>query len=234
MPSPLCRWTIGPVSPVGFEILSYSVKTWKNIFPEFETVICHNQLNSEQLKYLQGLNTPLYDQNQDRSLPFTPDDCKWKLYPPQLAPGRHELFLDNDLVVYRRSPVIEKFIENDDMAIMTEGLARNFGSFDHLVRPGVKLNCGLFGVPPSLDFARELTILLRNHMFSQWINYFDDQGLISAVLLNCPQFNTIPISEIFICLDRLRKTPTGLHFVGANKGTTKYWSLFKESRQKLM
>ena len=52
----LMRWTIGPVSHVGFEILEESIRLIKKLYgKEVDLIICHNNINDDQLSFIKKL-----------------------------------------------------------------------------------------------------------------------------------------------------------------------------------
>src|SRR5688572_12825908 len=101
---PLARWTVGKVTNTGMEILRESVRVFGRIYPEFDRVVCYN--NVERPAGFDGLYEqmatdlpyPLLGPDADPGEGGSPASG-WKLCPPRLRPEAHELWLDNDIVV---------------------------------------------------------------------------------------------------------------------------------------
>ena len=58
---PLVRWTIGPVSELGHKILKRSVENFKKIYPEFDCVVCYNNIEK---KLLDEIHVDLFEQKK--------------------------------------------------------------------------------------------------------------------------------------------------------------------------
>ncbi len=110
---PLARWTIGKVSKTGHEILKESIISFKKIYPEFDYTVCYNEIELEDLETLE--NVSYFQQTHDccniQVKPFSIN--AWKLFPPRLRINSHEIFLDNDIVIHKRIPQIDKFLQSN-------------------------------------------------------------------------------------------------------------------------
>lgn len=163
---PLARWTIGHVTDAGIECLEHSVRHFKEIYPEFDRVICCNniKINSEHAIVIE---------QEPHSLPFPPLEDNWKFYPPRLKKSTKELFIDNDLVITKRLNSIDKFL-NSNCILVTEGLKQNFGCLADKLINQEPVNTGLIGLPEGLDLRE---IIIDN--VSSWKTRFDNQGIIA-------------------------------------------------------
>jgi hypothetical protein len=230
---PLARWTIGNVSHTGKEILRESVKMFKEVYPEFDYLVCCNGVNLEQFR---DLEVDLLQQEASM-FPYAlrehdPEDygeatgCGWKLCPPRLNPDGCELWMDNDIVIMDRIQEIDDWLDAKEHSIISEGhpRARMFGLFDRFIKSGLHACAGLFGLPPKFDFKQAilpyLSVLIHD---SKPLGGFDEQGLTVAAVTNGTKYVIVPIDKVFICED-LSVLPTTLppaiHFVGANR---KHW-----------
>jgi hypothetical protein len=220
---PLLRWTIGNVAKAGYETLKYSIKTVKSIYGDkFDLFLCHNSIEESSLQFAKDYGVKLI--NQDSTcLPSSPKGVAWKLYPPRLSLESHEIMVDNDLVILKQLPEIDKFLTSNSV-IYTEGLFGLYGSFKKTVTIKPYLNSGLIGLPPNFDFA---TAILKN--IKPWEDYFDEQGLIAKIFSTFPNKICIKLPTIAICRQDgiLPNFTHGCHFCGVNRTEARAWKTFK-------
>lgn len=248
---PLVRWTIGPVNGCGMEILEESVKQFGRIYPEFDRVVCYNQIpisdlpefetevvlyeqSSGDLAYpLMGYDDPLI--NVDAQLrKYGMAGSGWKLCPPRLRIDTHELWLDNDIVIWERIPQINEWLVSQKN-IISEGRGRIFGQFSHLVPSHLKLCAGFFGLHNGFDF----NFAILEHcklLHGGALGHYDEQGLVSAIISNSSHI-VVPQTELRIVqhneiLPPVR--PPAIHFVGANRHSHPAWHTYKISKIKLL
>lgn len=222
------RWTIGPVSCVGIEILEESVSRFSKIYPEFTRIICFNNLKYNKIKYFEKFAT-LHEQ-KEKTVPCklsSPNNnleeatgCGWKLAPPRLKIDGLELFIDNDIIIRKRIPQIDDWIKNKNFGLITEGLNRKrmYGVFDSFISPEIHANAGLFGLPPHFDFEKE--IKEYSHYLDSPLGGYNEQGLTVATIVNMKNYIMVPLTELNIIEDHVKFPeimPSGLHFVGANR-----------------
>lgn len=165
----------------------------------------------------------LLEQDPD-SLPFPPLEDNWKFYPPRLRKSGKELFLDNDLVITKRLPSIDKFL-NSDSVLMTEGLRQNFGCLIHKLPLQSPANAGIIGLPEKLDLRR---VILNN--LNGWKSRFDNQGI--AVLAAKGNLIIAPRTEVALYLpeDSLQDAPAH-HFLRLNvTDNHRAWREFNDNR----
>ena len=226
---PLARWTIGNVKNEGFEMLKESVRLFKMIYPEFDCVVCYNEISKERLPK----DTELFFQTHDCcAIPVKPKSINaWKLFPPRLRINSHEIFLDNDVVICGRIPQITEFLAGERPLCYGCHDERPFpyGSFAKLFKnsniPQFKLNSGIFGLPPGYDFEKDLIDNIERLRLSEW-GYFDEQGLVATCLLGG---NPILISkdDISNCWTGLEIGRYGFHFCGHNTEELDAWKAYK-------
>lgn len=249
---PIWRWTIGDVSEVGWEILSESVRLATKVYPEFDFVICHNNLTPEKEDVLRKFSVPLLRQDDliKRQDSGSKMDFFWKLVPPRIRLDSHELWVDNDLLILDRIPYIDEWLNNSDAAIISEssvGLKNWYGRFENMIDPCIAECCaGLFGLPPGFDFGEEVEKL------SDGLVEYDEQGLVVYVVTNFDRCVFVP-NKTLTMLGRWRvffsscnqsyefgrrrtffssdfpegsssDLPEGIHFVGSNRADNEYWA----------
>lgn len=228
---PLARWTYGYSSFLGLEVLRHSVKRFSIIYPEFDQVICYNNLKDGQLYKLQSIGVPLHKQvEEDLGYPLTPADSPpgwkwsmagwgWKLVPPRLRPETHELWIDNDMVIRNRLSSIDKWLQSKT-TLICQGLQRAYGCLDKYIDQDKIYCAGMMGVPPHYDFKQHLL----NHcekLEGNTLGYYDEQGVVVLSLM--PDTIVVPLHEIDIVKRLERPYSDGLHFVGVNRTDWHIW-----------
>lgn len=221
---PIARWTIGPFNQHAFDMLQEAIGNFQQIYPEFAVTVCHNNLSKTQQSWLPQVN--LVNQNQHIDcLPYPPKGPAWKIYPPRLDLHNHELFMDNDLILYDRVDAIDDFLTSREHCLVSEAIKRSYETaYDYLVGKEFNINTGLFGVPPELDLHQELTQL----MDCTWKGHFHEQTLVAAILQKLPSYR-VPLKQVSVCLptEDFRPGRCGIHLVGANNGDSKHWKTYK-------
>lgn len=228
---PLARYTISQCSEEGFAALSHSVKLFKEIYPEFDIVICYNNLNKNGLDFVKSLNTNLLDQiNYKNSLIYEPWDATWKLYPPRLRLNSHELIIDNDLILYDRLPAIDQFLNSQDLFIITTAHFNGYGNYSSIVNSNIWTNSGLIGLYPGYNLQDKINMFLKLYPATRWKSHNDDEAVLTYLMLK-ENYLLIPLNHIYSCNVRnpFRLGEYGSHFVSLNKGVTNYWKLYLES-----
>jgi len=224
---PLVRWTIGNVHPNGFISLKISIKKFLQIYGNrFDYLICHNSLTPEQINEISQLNIPLYSQQKSDLIIQNPTTA-WKLYPPRLRIQTHEILLDNDLIITKALPAIDRFL-NDEIFLITEAYSRNFGNFDSYVPKNLKLNTGLIGIPPCFNLTQNILKKLSSINYHTWKHYFDEQGLLASIVIQ-NKYEMIPLDDISVIKKEFRQANYGYHFVGLNQGNNFGWNEWKQN-----
>ena len=226
MSKPLVRWTIsGVCSRQGFICLKCSVRFFRNIYKELDYVVCHNNLDAEQLKFVQSLGVPLVDQSlYVHSLPIPPDYCAWKFYPPRLKPGSHEIYMDNDILWHKKSPSVDVFLQSNKLLCSEAATPISlYGQYPNML--GRSINAGMIGVPPNFDLASAIS----NKIQGPWSTHFDDQGMFAWIVSENAHIY-IPLLELWICGwqtdDDFTDKHCGWHFVALNKGYVVKWNAY--------
>jgi hypothetical protein len=225
---PLVRWTIGNVDVGGWESLKKSIKILPRSYPEFDLVLCHNNLTSDQINNLTDMGIKTYKQTQNY---LKVGSSGWKLIPPRLRIESHELWLDNDVIIQKRLPSIDKWLESKT-GIISHGLYGLYGKYKKFIKEGLNLNAGVFGLPAYFDFEQKINELYNLVLESLPLNMpFDEQGLVSTIISNIPGFIKIPKEEIIICErgSEVKLAVAGMHFVGINRGNKEAWQIYKKN-----
>jgi len=233
MVSPIARWTVGQVSNYGMEILRRSLRTFEDIYPEFDLVVCCNNIDRDKLPKFNS-NIHVHFQKADELDYHLTSFCDplegvahreagsagsgWKLVPPRLNIGTHELWIDNDIIIINKMRDIDLWLEKTDCGIISEGLHRIFGVYEPLIPKQLKLCAGLFGLPPCFDFH---TTILKycETLKGKSLGHYDEQGLVAATITNMNHFIVVPQKRLKIIESHheLDFLVDGIHFVGANK-----------------
>lgn len=227
MERPLVRWTVGPCSQAGIQILNESVRTFAQVYPEFERVVCFNNMDYSLIEHISPF-AELKLQSADMApVPLSgPSDdpeeaigCGWKLAPPRLREDGYELFLDNDILIRKRLPSLDAWL-SQSVPIISEGLTRRrmFGAFDSYILPDIRACAGLFGLPPGFNFDEKIRYYWN--FFGKPLGGYDEQGLTTAIVTNTHGWMMLPLSELHISEDVAMfplETPAAIHFVAANR-----------------
>ena len=234
---PLARWTIGGTSSIGFETLALSVRMFRRLYPEFDCVICHNHLGAEEVRAVERLGQPVYAQRpEDAVYPLVPLESPsgkdhsmpgwgWKLVPPRLRMDRHELWIDNDIIIRERLPTIDEWLRSN-LAVISTGHKRAYGIFEPWIDPSVKYCAGLFGLPPGFDFGDSI-LRCCDRLGGGPLGYYDEQGVTVTSVIGCGCI-PIPFDEVSIIKTLRRPYPKGMHFIGVNRTEChKAWSDYK-------
>ncbi len=215
---PLVRWTIGNTTPSGYQCLDLSIKSILRFY-DVEVAICYNCDLKDLPLYLH--HYPLINQKDHLDCGPTPIGVSWKLYPPRLVIDRHELAIDNDIVLNEKIKEIDDFFEND-CTLLLEGDSRTYGRFEKHIPPAFQINSGIYGMPPKFDFKKYVkfysgTEWQKNALYEHdKSETFDEQGLVALALLDHPRYVIIPNIVVTNCEKRLIPGK-GYHFIGLNR-----------------
>lgn len=244
MEKPLWRITIGNCLQQGIDILCESVqKLYALLGEEWDYLICYNGLNRDEVARISHSvrNTPtkFFAQNwatcpigdycqspkrADGSFEWNGTRCGgtiWKVCPPRIRLDSHEIIMDNDIVILKKFPQIEEFL-NENKSLVLEEPIRFYGRYDYLFSShGPFLNSGLMGFPPGYDFGAKIHENWIKYGQYQKLTQADEQGLLTFTLNQSPNIR-IQANQMIEILHRDFKTEiTGdeqaLHFTQANR-----------------
>ena len=214
---PLVRFTIGNASNTGFECLERAIIQIQKLH-HVDVVVCHN-CQKDKVAHLEHVT--LFDQSSHADDELPPMGVAWKLYPPRLDINRHEILIDNDIILEERVPELDQFLQSTKHCLMLEGESRTYGRFQKHVPAGLNINSGIYGFPPGFDFGSYVQLYAGKewemnatgtHASSKT---FDEQGLVAFILANQKHI-IIPNTTITNCEKQWIKG-SGMHFIGLNR-----------------
>ncbi|MGA1875834.1 MAG: hypothetical protein ACMUIA_09515 [bacterium] len=233
------RWTIGDVSPFGFEALRLAIWGAFQLFgPKAAYAVCFNSVSIRKARRQTGdiPSEVLWHDATDEIPDFLKkhldgnlaEGAGWKFAPIRLFPDRYELALDNDCLLWNLPQAVARWGEdgNRQRCILAEDVKTCFGQFAALCGSDPR-NCGIRGFPPGFDFAESLRLTLEEHpvLLSSEL---DEQGLQAAALSRPVPPLLVTIHEVTICSPFPPHLPylgcCGAHFVGLNASHLP-WSL---------
>jgi hypothetical protein len=224
------RWTIGDVSPEGFEALRLSVWGAYRVFGDAAGyTICVNTVALPQaLRRTGDLPRPCIWREATREIPtaLTPyldagmaAGAGWKLAPLRVFPDRHELSLDNDCILWSQPDAIRRWLEaGDDACLLAEDVRACFGKFARGCGPEPR-NAGIRGLPPYFDLERAMLDVLRTYAV-KLSSELDEQGLQVMAVSRAGSPIVVPLTAVTICSPFPPHLPNlgqcGAHFCGLN------------------
>ena len=185
-------------------------------------MICYNEISSANLPS----QIPHFLQTHDCcNIPIKPFASNaWKLFPPRLKIDSHELFIDNDLVIYRRVPEIDEFlVSNRPLCYGTKSDEKSlppYGVFENGLS-NFRMNSGIFGVWPGYDFESDILFHLKTSRITKW-GVFDEQGLVATCLLHKNPI-IVTTQQITNCWKTYIQGQNGCHFCGHNFCEKESW-----------
>jgi hypothetical protein len=237
MPStPVVRWTIGDVTPTGFDALRLSVWGAYRVFgPHASYVICLNSLPLTEARRLTGSIPRAIDWR-----PVTRDELPaflrphldeelaegvgWKFAPFRLAEDRAELALDNDCILWEMPDALARWLAADDdgdTRVIAEDVQAGFGQFHPLCGERPR-NSGIRAVSRGFDLEARMRTALT-HLPVVMRSELDEQGLQVAAVSLDGEPDIVRVSEVSICAPMPPHLPylgrCGAHFVGVNART---------------
>jgi hypothetical protein len=233
------RWTIGDVSGRGFEALRLSVWGARRLFgDDAALVICCNNLQLQQACAKAGpLPEGVVWHDATEALPGwmrswfgdgMAEGVGWKFAPLRLFPGRYEISLDNDCILWAMPEALRLWLSGaaPGRCVMAEDVRPAFGRFAPFCGPR-PMNSGIRGLPPGFDLEEALRAMLERASAAEGrravVNSeLDEQGLQVAALSQASgcELLTVRTTEVTICSPFWPHQPElgscGAHFVGLN------------------
>lgn len=233
---PLARWTIGKTSKDGYECLIESINSFLKYY-QADVFICYNCELDQLPQQVKKFNLV----EQQKNINGMPEAAgvAWKLYPPRLDSKRHEISIDNDIILTDRIEQIDDFLEKDNFTLLLEDLGRTYGRFENHVPPKFCINSGVYGMPPNFDFEKYIKFYVgekweKNALYEHDKNEtFDEQGLVALALLDNKNYIIIPKESITNCEYTLCEGK-GYHFIGLNRTKNhEAFNIFKNKKRKI-
>lgn len=229
------RWTIGDVSAQGFEALRLSVESVIRLFGQDTFyVICVNSVSIDTARARTGkipdfvwwrdTASELPDFLKDRFDRNMSEGVGWKFAPLRISPDRHELSLDNDVILWDIPQSLHQWLAQTERCLIAEDVQRYLGQFDSFCPQG-SYNSGIRGLPPNFEFGAAVESVLLEHEHrlgrqAKLASELDEQGLQVAAVSRYNPPLVVPVDEVTICSPFWPKRPNlgrcGAHFVGLN------------------
>jgi len=229
------RWTIGAVSAQGFEALGMSIAgAWRLFGVSANYVVCVNSVSVEYARAHTGaVPAPVVWRDATHEVPELlrsvldggmAEGVAWKFAPLRCFPGRFELSLDNDCILWRTPSALERWLaepEATQRCLVAEDMRACFGRFAALCGEEPR-NLGIRGLPPHFDLEAALREVLRlcpGKLNSE----LDEQGMQLAALSRSSPPWVVTAKEVSICSPfppHVRELGRcGAHFCGLNAKT---------------
>ena len=223
------RWTIGNVSPLGFQALRLSLWGARRAFESSVPIaVVVNTLTLEEARERVGDVPASVTWMQAGELPHVltefldaamAEGVAWKLAPPRIFPGLYELSLDNDCILWRVPQTVSRWLEEPEpRCLIAADVSPAFGAFTGFTRAAPR-NTGIRGLPPDHDLVHALERVLQQHPV-RLRSELDEQGLQAAALDLDRPAHIVTTQEVSICSPFWPHQPdlgeAGAHFVGLN------------------
>ncbi|HSV02673.1 MAG TPA: hypothetical protein VLI41_05655 [Phenylobacterium sp.] len=224
------RWTIGDVSPRGFEALRLSLFGALKVFgPEAAYVVYVNSMPVDRARERTG---PSPGRVQWRAAPreMAPalrgvvdagmaQGVAWKLSPLRAFPERYELALDNDVILWDLPEGMACWLSGGpDERLLAEDVVAAHGAFAELCGREPR-NSGIRGVPPGFSLAEAFRRVLEA-VPAPLTSELDEQGLQVAALSLDGAPRVVSTADVAICSPfwphQWDLGRCGAHFVGLN------------------
>jgi hypothetical protein len=225
------RWTIGKVSEAGFEALRLSLHGAVRLFGAGASyLVCVNTVPLTQARRRCGEVPP---QIAWRFVEPTPpavlapllgagmaEGVGWKFLPLTAFPGRYELALDNDVILWDLPVAVREWLASGDNAgrVIAADDTLAHGRFAELCGPHPR-NSGIRGIAPAFEYEAALATVLRRKP-GALESELDEQGLQIAALNLDGKARVVTTAEVSICSPFHPHRPElgtcGAHFIGLN------------------
>jgi hypothetical protein len=223
------RWTIGDVSPRGFEALRLSIHGAVRLFGPGAAYVVY--VNSVSLAKARALTGAVPEIVAWREAPTEPPEVlrryldaamaegvAWKFAPLSAFADRAELALDNDVILWETPAAIRRWLQGEGERVLAEDVVAGHGAFAALCGEEPR-NSGIRGTPAGFDLSAALGRVLSLAPASLE-SELDEQGLqVAALSLDGPPL-VVSTEEVSICSPFWPHQPElgrcGAHFVGLN------------------
>lgn len=225
------RWTVGDVSPAGFESLQLSLHSVVRLFgSSAEYKVCVNTIPVEEARHRTGVHPDCVGWCSAPTQPpcflrqflgtAMAEGVAWKFLPARLFQELHELALDNDVILWEIPDIIRDWLCGSDRTacLIAADDVLAHGKFAELCGPAPR-NSGIRGLPPEFDYEAALKAVLEK-IPASLESELDEQGLqVAAVSLKSAPL-VVSSADVSICSPFYPHNPElgrcGAHFVGIN------------------
>lgn len=224
------RWTVGDVSPFGFEALQCSIWGARRVFGERAAyLVCVNSVPLDVARERTGEvpggvewravgegDIPAFvAAHLDRG---KAEGVGWKFAHLHAFPERFELALDNDCILWACPPAVARWLEAGAGCVIAEDVRACFGRFAELCGDAPR-NSGIRGLPPGFDLEGAIAALLRERP-GALASELDEQGMQVALVERAGAPFVVRLESVSICSPFPPHLPhlgrCGAHFVGVN------------------
>jgi hypothetical protein len=222
------RWTVGDVSPEGFDALALSIRGARNIFGDSASyIVCVNTTPVDDARRRVGSaadQVEWFDSTHHFPQWLLPhvdaglaQGVAWKFAAVAAAAGDHVLSLDNDLILWRKPPSVAAWLNDRDSLLIAEDVRACYGQFAHLCPPEPR-NSGMVGLPPFFGMETHVRGMLERTGVRLSAET-DEQGL-QVALVTSRRHRVVSLREVSISgyfrPHMLELGSCGAHFVGVN------------------
>jgi hypothetical protein len=222
------RWTIGDVSPRGFDALAVSIAGARGVFgPRARYAVCVTTIYLKSARARVGTMADLVEWHDcTGEMPSwmaayldgnMAEGVAWKFATIRLPCDGHVLSLDNDLILWRIPSAVRDWLEDGDSLLIAEDVRACHGQFAEFC-PKEPRNSGMVGVPAHFDIEPKLRALLARAGV-RLSSETDEQGL-QVSLVTSEKHRVVSVSEVSISgyfrPHLLELGSCGAHFVGVN------------------
>ncbi|PTQ13220.1 hypothetical protein CLG96_03610 [Sphingomonas oleivorans] len=225
------RWTIGDVSPAGFEALRLSLHGAYRLFgPGAAYHVCVNTIALDEARRQTGAvpdGIRWHAVAPEVPLVLRPfldsamsEGTAWKFLPLQIDPGVRELALDNDVILWAIPDALARWLADESGAatLIAADVLMGHGQFAHMAGPEPR-NSGIRGTPAGFDLESAIAAVLRAHP-AKLESELDEQGLQIAAMSQGADPLVVGTGDVSICSPFPPHQPglgrCGAHFVGLN------------------
>jgi hypothetical protein len=225
------RWTIGDVSEAGFEALRLSLHAVVRLFGlRAKYLVCVNSISVREAQQRTGVHPSCIgwrstsQEAPDFLRPFLDSEMAegvaWKFVPLRAFPDRHELALDNDVILWDMPEAIWQWLYGGDptACVIAADVTLALGKFADLCGHA-PLNSGIRGIAPAFDFEAALKAVLHQKAVLLE-SELDEQGLQAAALSWERAPLVVSVEDVSICSPFYPHHPElgrcGAHFIGLN------------------
>jgi hypothetical protein len=146
----------------------------------------------------------------------------------------HEIVMDNDIVILKKFPQIDEWLNSDKVLILEEPI-RFYGRYDCLFGPEPPfLNSGFMGFPPGYDFGAVIAEQWNSHGKYMNLSQADEQGLLTYSLNRSSSVRIHSDQMVEILARDYNYEITGnefaYHFTQSNRINHVAWNKYKKRK----
>jgi hypothetical protein len=226
------RWTVGDISPRGYEALRLSLwGAWRMFGSKPHYVVCVNTIAADEAARRTGAVPPgvrwlgvdraqIPEFLRSRVDGEMAEGVAWKFAPLRLYPEHFELSLDNGCILWQMPDGISRWLADGRRCVIAEDVRACFGRFADQCGPEPR-NSGIRGLPPKFDLGAALQTVLATRPDEPLTSELDEQGLQVAAVSRAEAPYVVRVHEVTICSPFPPHLPhmgrCGAHFVGVNE-----------------